>query len=100
MIPWQNHVLSFYLLLNAMLYIFFFAYHSTQVFFHSYIDLLIVPKITDIFSSRKISISNLNILYPPQKIDVLLGAELFIKFLTDKLHFSESLSMQVSSFGL
>ncbi|XP_054709666.1 uncharacterized protein LOC129219330 [Uloborus diversus] len=77
---------------------------------HWEIDLLIVPKITDFTPSKKINIAHLNIpndvcladpaFYIPQKVDILLGAELFFAFLkADKRKLKDNLYLQSSCFG-
>ncbi|GFW18304.1 uncharacterized protein TNCV_4008431 [Trichonephila clavipes] len=74
------------------------------------IDLLIVPNIANLTPSKRLNISNLNIprqvkladpsFHIPQKIDVLLGAELFFSFLNnDKIKIAENLFLQSSVFG-
>lgn len=74
------------------------------------LDFLLVPKITDVTPSKKLNISALDIpkniqladpnFHIPQKIDILLGAELFFKLLKeDKILLKDNLILQDSCFG-
>lgn len=74
------------------------------------INLLIAPKITDSTPSRKINISLLNIarnikltlpeFFIPQKIDVLLGTELFFELLNShKIKLADNLFFLSTCFG-
>ncbi|KFM74595.1 hypothetical protein X975_22117, partial [Stegodyphus mimosarum] len=77
---------------------------------HWEIDLLIVPNITNFTPSKRINVSNLYIprkikladplFFVPQKVDILLGAELFFSILRDdKIKLGENLFLQSSCFG-
>ncbi|XP_071043395.1 uncharacterized protein [Parasteatoda tepidariorum] len=77
---------------------------------HWEIDLLIVPNITNFTPSKKLNVSNLNIprevkladpsFFIPQKIDILLGAELFFSLLNDdKIKLADNSFLQSSYFG-
>lgn len=74
------------------------------------INLLIVPRIADAMPSTNLNVSNLSIpkgitladpkFFLAQKVDLLLGAELFFDFLRQgKIKLSENLYLQESCFG-
>ncbi|GBM81694.1 hypothetical protein AVEN_92821-1 [Araneus ventricosus] len=74
------------------------------------IDFLLVPKISHLSPSKKINVEHWNIpnnvqladptFFIPQKVDLLLGAELFFAFLEkDKIKIGNNLFLQSSRFG-
>ncbi|GBL91111.1 hypothetical protein AVEN_184476-1 [Araneus ventricosus] len=74
------------------------------------IDFLLVPKISHLSPSKKINVEHWNIpnnvqladptFFIPQKVDLLLGAELFFAFLEkDKIKIGNNLFLQSSCFG-
>ncbi|KFM68821.1 hypothetical protein X975_18425, partial [Stegodyphus mimosarum] len=77
---------------------------------HWEIDLLIVPNKTNITSSKRINVSNFYIprkikladplFFFAQKVDILLGAELFLSIVgDDKIKLGDNLFLQSSCFG-